>query len=101
MPKLGTLKNEELIIEGPVDTEPTLQTFEAATQIEPEPVQQQIEVSDTEARELERDNQLVEVRVRENLTRTRIVGTWYSFQKNKPQMVPRFVKRWLDERGLL
>ena len=95
MPKLGALKNTDVEIVGGAE-DATLQTFE---DLAPEP--QQIEVDDAARKTAEDEEKMVEVRVRVSIPRTYICGQWYSFTRGRNQMVPRYVRDWMEEQHLL
>lgn len=47
------------------------------------------------------DHQLVSIRIRRNLVRTKIGDTWYTFKKGEEREVQRWVADWLQEQGYL
>lgn len=49
----------------------------------------------------EQDHQIVTIRIRRNLVRTKIGPTWYTFAKGEEREVPRWVADWLMEQGYL
>jgi hypothetical protein len=52
-------------------------------------------------RQYEQDHQIVTIRIRRNLVRTKIGDTWYTFTKGEEREVPRWVADWLVEKGFL
>lgn len=55
----------------------------------------------SEQEQFEQDHQMVTIRIRRNLVRTKIGDSWYTFAKGTEREVPRWVADWLMEQGYL